>query len=245
MNKIYDYKNISFDLKDVDTKEGIIKGYFSAFNVKDSDGDIVLPGAFKKSIEERGPKSQRPRIKWFIDHDPTQVPGTLKELYEDDYGLAYVGKTGTHILGRDFLKMAESGIITEHSQGFRTIREQQKSDANYMYELYLMEGSSLKAWGANEYTPLTGIKSEVKAEQIAERIKRIEKFTRNTDASDDCIESLLLEIKQLSQLLIDVVSTSHKTTGAVAETPLPVVEEKNSVDLLTYTTLLQKSYKSF
>jgi HK97 family phage prohead protease len=87
MDKIYQYKAISFDIKDIDSKEGIVKGYFSAFNVKDSDGDIIVPGAFKKSIEERGPKSTQPRIKWFIDHDPTQVPGVLKDLFEDDYGL--------------------------------------------------------------------------------------------------------------------------------------------------------------
>jgi HK97 family phage prohead protease len=226
MNKIYEYKNLSFELKDIDSKEGIVKGYFSAFNVKDSDGDVIVPGAFKKSIEDRGPKSATPRIKWFLDHDPTQVPGVLKELYEDGYGLAYVGKAGTHALGRDFLKMAESGIITEHSHGFRTIKEERKADANYMHELFLMEGSSLRSWGANQYTPLTGVKSEIKVEQIAERVKRMENFCKNTDASDECIESLLLEIKQLSQLLID---HSSSTTQAVVETLEPEKEKGSSI----------------
>lgn len=237
MERIYQYKNLSFELKDIDQKEGIVKGYFSAFNVKDSDGDVIVPGAFKKSIEERGPTSTRPRIKWFLDHDPTQVPGVLKELYEDGYGLGYVGKAGTHALGRDFIKMAESGIITEHSHGFRTIKEERKSDANYMQELYLMEGSSLKAWGANEFTPLTGVKSEVKVEQIAERIKRLEKFVKNTDATDDCIESLLIEIKQLSQLLITSLTASPSTIPAAdAQEPVKeVISEKDTllIELIT------------
>lgn len=241
MNKIYQYKAIPFELKDLDRKEGIVKGYFSAFNVKDSDGDIIVPGAFKKSIEERGPKSQRPRIKWFVDHDPTQVPGVLKELYEDDYGLGYVGKTGTHTLGRDFMAMAESGIITEHSHGFRTIKEERKHDANYMYDLYLMEGSSLKAWGANQYTPLTGVKGEIKADQIAERIKRLEKFCRNTDASDECIESLLIEIKQLSQLLIDAIA-SPGTTPAAEKAQEPEKEDK-SIEAKLLINLSSKTFK--
>jgi HK97 family phage prohead protease len=239
MNKIYQYKNLSFELKDIDKKEGIVKGYFSAFNVKDSDGDVILPGAFKKSIEERGPNSTRPRIKWFVDHDPTQVPGVLKELYEDGYGLGYVGKTGTHALGVDFIKMAESGIITEHSHGFRTIKEEKREDANYMLDLYLMEGSSLKAWGANQYTPLTGVKSEIKAEQIAERIKRLEKFCKNTDATDECIEGLLIEIKQLSQLLINSLTASLSTTPAAekAQEPEKETQEKELLTIIELTKL--------
>lgn len=238
MEKIYQYKHLSFELKDIDNKEGIVKGYFSAFNAKDSDGDIIVPGAFQKSIDERGPKSTQPRIKWFLDHDPTQVPGVLLELKEDNYGLAYVGKAGTHALGRDFLKMAESGIITEHSHGFRTVKEEKKSDANYMYELFLMEGSSLKAWGANQYTPLTGVKSEIKAQQIADRIKRLESFCRNTDATDECIEGLLIEIKQLSQLLITSLTTSSSTTQAAEKALEPekeVISEKDTllIELIT------------
>jgi HK97 family phage prohead protease len=238
MSKVYQYKSLNLELKDVDRKEGVVMGYFAAFGNKDSDGDIIVPGAFKKSIEERGPNSVHPRIKWFIDHDPTQVPGVLKALEEDAYGLKYTGKVGTHALGQDFLKMAESGIITEHSHGFRIISEERKSDANYITESFLMEGSALKAWGANQYTPLVGVKSELKAEQIADRIKRLEKFCKNTDATDDCIESLMIEIKQLSQLLIDLIKTSSSTTEAVVETPMPekeVISEKDTllIELIT------------
>ncbi|HEU4903170.1 MAG TPA: HK97 family phage prohead protease [Flavisolibacter sp.] len=232
MENIYQYKNISFELKDLDTKEGIVKGYFSAFNVKDSDGDIILPGAFTKSIKERGPQSQRPRIKWLIDHDTTQVPGVIKELSEDSYGLAYVGKVGTHNLGQDFLKMVESGIITEHSIGFKTIEEKKRDNANYMHVLHLMEGSSLKTWGANEYTPITGIKSEIEPEKLAVRIKRLEKFVKNTDATDECIESLIIEIKQLSQLLIDTLTASPCTTPAAQPAQEPEKEVTKEQDAI-------------
>jgi hypothetical protein len=101
-----------------------------------------------------------------------------------------------------------------------------------------MEGSSLKAWGANQYTPLTGIKSEIKAEQIAQRIKRMEAFCRNTDATDECIEGLLIEIKQLSQLLIDSLTASPCTTQAAEKALEPekeVISEKDTllIELIT------------
>jgi hypothetical protein len=42
-------KDLSDGVKDVDTVKGIITGYFSTFNIKDSDGDIVMPGAYRKT----------------------------------------------------------------------------------------------------------------------------------------------------------------------------------------------------
>ena len=41
-------------IKDVDGKKGIVTGYFSDFNSIDSDGDIIKPGAFQKSISHYG-----------------------------------------------------------------------------------------------------------------------------------------------------------------------------------------------
>jgi len=60
---IYQYKtdSISATIKDVDGKQGIVSGYFNSFNNVDSDGDIIRPGAFTKTIAENGPASARPR----------------------------------------------------------------------------------------------------------------------------------------------------------------------------------------
>lgn len=240
MSKIYQYKSISAEFKDIDAKKGIVSGYFNAFNVKDSDGDIILPGFFKKSIEERGPKSNRPRIKWFENHDPTRVPGRLTELKEDDFGLFYVGQAGTHSIGQDHIKMIESGVITEHSIGFKTLDHEQKSDANYLKDGILWEGSGLTSWGANEFTPITGLKSAEKISKIEQRMKVLEKFCRNTDATDETIEGLLIEIKQLNQLLVDILS--EKATSAAVEAPGPV-EEKNYDELVLAIHLINKQFK--
>lgn len=198
---IYAYKNLSLEIKDVDKKEGIVTGYFSAFDSLDSDGDIIRSGAFQKSIQENGPQSQKPRIKHLLNHDPSKPLGVIQELKEDSYGLYYVSKIGTHSLGQDFIKMVESDLVKEHSIGFRTIKERkdQKGEYNELLELKLYEGSSLTAWGANENTPLLGLKGNV--DLIAERIKAFEKFVKSTDATDETIELCLLEIKQLAALI--------------------------------------------
>ena len=51
-NMMYNYKSLGMEVKDVDVKEGIVSGYFSAFGIVDSDGDIMMPGAFKRSISD-------------------------------------------------------------------------------------------------------------------------------------------------------------------------------------------------
>jgi HK97 family phage prohead protease len=225
---IYGYKRLSQEIKDVDAKKGIVTGYFSAFNIKDSDGDIILPGSFKRSIEEWQPKG---RIKHLLNHDPRQPLGKITELREDSYGLYYESQIGKHNLGQDFIKMVESDLVKEHSIGFNIKGQRKAENANEIYDIVLYEGSSLTSWGANEYTPLLGLKS---ADDRVQRIKRLEKFVKHSDATDETIELLMLEIKQLNQLVEDL----SNVPASVQEPVEPKVDTaktvKDALDILIY-----------
>lgn len=217
----------------MDGKRGIVTGYFSAFDNVDSDGDVIKKGAFAKSIMEWGPASAQPRIKHLMNHNIAQPLGKITSLTEDAKGLNYESQIGTHALGTDFLKMVDSGLITEHSIGYQTMKRNQLQDyEGYMknpeggwYELTdlkLYEGSSLTAWGSNENTPLTGMKSEKREEVmqgLINRQKNLERFCRNSAASDETIELLLIECKQLTQLIIT------NTEQAKPSTPQPNINE--------------------
>lgn len=232
MNTLYSLKDFAQPgtIKDVDGKQGIVSGYFAAFDNVDSDGDVIRKGAFTKTILENGPQSSRPRIKHLLNHKIEKPIGKLLTISEDNYGLAYESQIGTHSLGQDFIKMVESGLITEHSIGFNIVKRNQLQDWDgYMKnpaggwfeitEVRLFEGSSLTAWGANEMTPLTGMKSAVDLNEIIERQRAIEKFCRNTDATDETIESLLIHSKQLTQIILDL-----KATKPLEESTLPDVK---------------------
>ncbi len=219
MKQFFSYKNNSLvaSIKDVDGKKGIVTGYFSAFDNVDSDGDIIRKGAFAKSILEWGPGSSSPRIKHLMNHNSSQPLGKLMNLCEDTKGLCYESQIGSHTLGMDFIKMVESNLISEHSIGYQTMKRNQLQDyEGYMrnpaggwYELTdvkLWEGSSLTAWGANSNTPLTGMKGGTKEDVIQaliNRQKNLERFCHNSNASDETIELLLIECKQLTQIIIE------------------------------------------
>jgi HK97 family phage prohead protease len=223
-NMMYNYKSLGMEVKDVDAKEGIVSGYFSAFGMVDSDGDIMMPGAFKRSITDWGPDGKG-RIKHLLNHDPSKPLGKVTELMEDSYGLKYVSKVGTHSLGKDFIKMVDSGLIAEHSIGFKTLREQKSGDANQIHEVMLFEGSSLTAWGANENTPLIGMKNMGTIENIQAQIKAFEKFIRDSDVTDETIDLCLIKVKQLAQALEQMSSTE-----AVIATPPQQKDEEVKVE---------------
>jgi phage head maturation protease len=75
------------ELVDADEKKGIVKGYASYFNNKDSDSDIIRPGAYAKTIKENGH-----RVKYLYQHNMAQPLGRKrtprKILIPAQYGAA-------------------------------------------------------------------------------------------------------------------------------------------------------------
>jgi HK97 family phage prohead protease len=267
MKDIYSYKDFAVSsplvFKDIDGRKGIVTGYFANFNSLDSDGDVIKPGAFSRTINATGPQSAKPRIKHLMNHDISQPLGVLLTLKEDEAGLYYESKLGTHALGMDFIKMAESGLITEHSIGYQTKKfNQVTSWEDYkegdirreLTEVKLWEGSSLTAWGANQNTPLTGLKNEIEINKLINKAEAIEKFCRDTKATDEIIEMLLLYNKQLLQSITDLKSTQpsndiapeeeviDEKADTVIKTTLPDVVECPACTRLTHNTQGEKGY---
>lgn len=190
-------------IKDVDAKEGIVTGYFSVFGVKDSDGDIIQPGAYRKTLAENGPEAKNGgRIMHLLQHDPLMPLGKPKVLKEDGRGLYFESKISGTSYGRDTLKLYEDGVLTEHSIGYKVIKNEPKEDANYLMELRLWEGSTV-TWGANAEALVTGMKSEDKIALFDKLIKKLEamNYAIKGNYTDETIIQLELQIKQLQQTI--------------------------------------------
>jgi len=228
-------------IKDIDGRRGIITGYFSMFDYVDSDGDVVKKGAFAKTIREQGPSSSKPRIKHIFNHDPTQPLGVLTELKEDLIGLYYESQLGIHSLGVDFVKMVDSGLITENSFGYRTIKFNQVKPwsewkegevARELTELRMWEGSNLSAWGANWRTFNSGVKSEILIDKTGKRIDLLIKAMRDGTFTDETFDMLEIELKQIQQLFIDLTKEQKQPPAQGTEEPVPtthpaVVKSRN------------------
>lgn len=125
----------------------LLKMYFCIFGVKDDYGCIPMKGCFKKSIEERGPKSNatyKITVLWQHKQDePLCVPSILKE---DDIGLyaEFSPDEGVETCDRCVIQV-RSGTVNNGSYGFNYVwdkmRYDEKSDSILMYETELYEVS--------------------------------------------------------------------------------------------------------
>lgn len=81
--------DFSLNLKSINDA-GEFEGYGSVFGVKDSYSDIVVPGAFQKSLKAWGDKGQLPAMLW--QHNMNEPIGIYTEMREDDVGLYVKGR---------------------------------------------------------------------------------------------------------------------------------------------------------
>lgn len=233
-------KGISQSVSDVDEAKGIVTGYFSSFDVLDSDGDVITKGAYSKTISEWGPTGKG-RIKHLIDHDYSQVPAKIIELSEDHFGLRYVSKAGSHTLGQDWYKMCLDGIITEHSVGYKTVKNHKGTHlgdkANFLTELKLWEGSSMKTWAANEFTPITDVKS---LEDFVSLFYKLEKALRSGTYTDETFLEIERQYSALG-LTLGEMSKSGQTTlpGGKDDTTKPEDEKQKKA-----TSQIFKAFKT-
>jgi HK97 family phage prohead protease len=201
-------KGYNEQLRDVDTEKRSVAGYFAVFGNLDLDGDVIERGAFTKTIQERGPEGKQ-LIKYLLDHDKTKAIGKITKLTEDERGLYFEAKIGTHSLGNDFVEMLKSDLINQASIGFRTIKEQfdQVTKSNRIKEVMLYEGSSVTFLGANPEAGNTWFKS---MDDALEYLGSMEKFIRNSNATDETLEKLENQLKSLLAVLKPSKDTSNE-----------------------------------
>jgi len=148
-------KYLVHEVKSV-SDEGSIEGYLSVFGNIDSHGDIIVKGAFTRTLQNRG---TRP-VRFLRDHDETKVIGIFKELAEDDYGLKFVAQINMDTqLGRETYALLKQGAINELSIGYAATKEEfnPKTGIRYLTEIKLYEGSVV-TWASNEQAVITSVK---------------------------------------------------------------------------------------
>lgn len=69
---------------------GEFEGYGSVFSVKDSYSDIIVPGAFAKSLAAWQEKGRLPALLW--QHNMSEPIGIYTEMREDETGLYLKGR---------------------------------------------------------------------------------------------------------------------------------------------------------
>ena len=105
--------------------DGSFSGYASLFGETDLNRDVVMPGAFLKSIGKRGAAG----IRMLFQHDPAAPIGVWRTVREDARGLFVSGRLMSEVAkGREVLALMRAGAIDGLSIGFRTVRGQNRCE---------------------------------------------------------------------------------------------------------------------
>lgn len=234
-----EYKSIVAKVGDVDVKGQRVAGWFSVFGNVDHDGDILMPGAFTKTIAERGPKGTN-QIPHLLQHETDKPLGKPDVLEERDFGAYFETPIIDTEYGIDTIKFYAAGVYNEHSFGFQTLNARDVvkdgETVREILEVKLWEISTV-TFGANDMTHFAGFKSLNKSDKIDNLLKRMESLTRAiTDykLSKQGQEYIQIQFIQIGDLL-----KSLKEDREPVETT-PAVKEPTVLEL---TDIFEKSLK--
>ena len=168
---------------DLDEVTPGFSGHAAHFWSVDSYYTAMKPGAFKKTIREKGS-----RVPVLFHHESTRPIGKLAALKEDRDGLAFDAQIVTTIRdGAEAMELLRSDVPLGMSFGFQTIKSRpgtkddpldftqfkaKPEDIQVIEEVRLWE-VSLVTFPANERAEIANIRSVRDAELIGDVIERI------------------------------------------------------------------------
>ena len=214
-------KNTSTEIRGVDVDKRIVEGYYSVFDFKDSDGDVMMKGCYEKTIKENGPHGKN-RIMHLYQHDPLQVLGKPMELIEDGKGLYFRTMIADTNLGTDVLKLYKQGVLTEHSVGINFVKREydNEKDCYMVKEAKMWEGSTV-TWGANELSTGGMMKGNVK--DSVDKYKELSKAFYSGDYTDETYKLIEKQIKHLEEAL---------KSSLISKEPTQVTPKEDEAELI-------------
>jgi len=142
-----------------------IEGYGSTFGNTDLGGDVVMRGAFVKSLATR-----KPKMLW--QHDTRKVCGVWDEASEDTKGLYLKGSFVKTQLGLEAYELSKAGAIDTMSIGYSVQDCEYDQKTRLIKEASLYE-VSLVTFPMNEQAKIIAVKS------LPQTVREFEGFLRD------------------------------------------------------------------
>ena len=106
----------TINFKSIGNDNLVIQGYASVFNNADYHNDVIIQGAFLKSIEKH---NQGLRVKLLWQHDHTKPIGVVNILQEDSHGLSVEASINSFVSqGREVIALIKQQAVDSFSIGF-------------------------------------------------------------------------------------------------------------------------------
>lgn len=139
-------------------ENGVFSGYGSIFGNKDAYGDVVVAGAFAKSLADHRRKGTKPKMFW--QHNPHEPIGSWTDAAEDGKGLWLEGRLNMEVQrAREAYALLKAEDIDGLSIGYQVVSAEpdEKAGVLRLKELRLAE-VSIVSIGANDRALIDSVK---------------------------------------------------------------------------------------
>lgn len=156
-------KDFAFKVKlNADDAPGAIEGYVSAYGVRDSMNEVVMPGAFADSLARQKREGSYPLMLW--QHDTYEPIGVWDDLADDGKGLWGKGRLliNANVPTADKVySLAKNDAVRGMSIGYREIDivPGTNGEPTKLLKLDLLE-ASIVSFPANRRAMIDAVKSE-------------------------------------------------------------------------------------
>lgn len=169
-----------------------ITAYAAVFGNVDSDGDVIVQGAFTNTLQKRAG-----RIAFCYQHNIWNPVGQIKQIEEDDTGLFV--NVMISAANPEIQTKIKEGILKELSIGYRVVNSHTEVkdgvEINMLDEVELFE-ISLVTIASNPLARVVGMKSEQRRDYLEKEFDRVLAIVRNDNIS--------FEIEKLKSLVFSV-----------------------------------------
>lgn len=209
-------RDFSAEIVSTEPVKGEMVATASTFNSVDEEGDVILPGAFSKTLSEHAAS----HFKFLYQHDPFYPLGVIESLIQTEKGLEMRAKFAMNSpFAKDKFELARMGAFGGVSIGFSIPAGKSRIRADGVREIQevkLME-VSLVTFPANTQAKIQGLKGEGKlatdlqksfglsatdACHTAEGLQALHKQMREAATSEPPEEYLLHSLTALKHNLI-------------------------------------------
>ena len=182
---------IPLELKGLEERE--FSGHGSIAKNIDLGGDIVMPGAFERSLAQHKKKNDLPSMFWM--HDPGKVPGKWTDMYEDDKGLAVKGVLAPTPLGDEIHTLLKMEAVRGLSIGYQTVDQDYDSDGNRLIKEADLWEVSVVSLPMNPLAQVVHVKTQLSEQgEYVPSIKEFETTLRDVGCSRSVAKTIISKI---------------------------------------------------
>lgn len=204
---------ISFpiEIKKLGARE--FEGYGSVFGNVDHGGDVVVRGAFARSLAEHKSACTMPLMLWM--HQADQVPGVWHDMKEDDSGLHVHGELVDTQLGNDVHKLLQKKAVRGLSIGYRPRDVDYDRDGNRLLKDVELWETSIVSMAMNPLARIAAVKSRLSYDgEYVPLPRELERIFKDAGCSQSVSKRLVARVLDTTP---DATPGAHREGGEVDE----------------------------